>query len=162
MKKLFLLLACLTLGSPVFAGIPGAQYATTAGVFKVGTLPVSCGGTGLATLTAHYVLLGNSTSALTLLSPGSTSNYPLLSQGTGSDPIFSYLPVSGGGTGLLTIASHGIIIGAGISTPSVLSPSSTSGIPIISQGASANPIYGTAAIAGGGTGLSSLGRASGQ
>jgi hypothetical protein len=156
MKKLLALLVCLIFSTPCYAGIPGAQYSTTAGVFKIGTLPVNCGGTGLAALTAHYILLGNGTSAATLLSPGSTSNYPLVSQGAGADPIFNYLPVSGGGTGLLTIAQHGIIIGAGISTPSVLSPSFTSGIPIISQGPTADPIYGTVSVSGGGTGVTSL------
>lgn len=35
-------------------------------------------------------------------------------------------------------------------------PTATSGIPLISQGASADPIFGTAVVAGGGTGVTSL------
>jgi len=53
-------------------GVPvGAQY----------------GGTGLATLTAHDVLVGNGTGNVTLISP-STSGFVLTSNGTGSDPTF--------------------------------------------------------------------------
>ena len=37
-----------------------------------------------------------------------------------------------------------------------VAPSSTSGVPLISQGASAQPLYGTAAVAGGGTGQTTL------
>ena len=37
-----------------------------------------------------------------------------------------------------------------------IAPSATAGIPIISQGAAAYPIYGTAVVAGGGTGVTSL------
>lgn len=45
--------------------------------------------------------------------------------------------------------------GATTSTLVNIAPSSTSGVPVISQGASANPIFGTAVVAGGGTGLTS-------
>jgi hypothetical protein len=37
----------------------------------------------------------------------------------------------------------------------LLAPSATSGVPLISQGASADPAYGTAVVAGGGTGMTS-------
>ena len=39
-----------------------------------GTLPVANGGTGLATITANNVLLGNGTSALQVVAPGTTGN----------------------------------------------------------------------------------------
>lgn len=51
------------------------------------TLPVANGGTGLATLTAHDVLVGNGTGGVTLISP-STSGFILTSNGTGADPTF--------------------------------------------------------------------------
>ncbi len=46
-----------------------------------GTLPVANGGTGAATLTANNVLLGNGTSALQVVAPGTTGNV-LTSNGT--------------------------------------------------------------------------------
>jgi hypothetical protein len=46
-----------------------------------GTLPVANGGTGAATLTANNVLLGNGTSAVQVVAPGTTGNL-LTSNGT--------------------------------------------------------------------------------
>jgi hypothetical protein len=46
-----------------------------------GTLPVANGGTGAATLTANNVLLGNGTSALQTVAPGTAGNV-LTSNGT--------------------------------------------------------------------------------
>ena len=46
-----------------------------------GTLPVANGGTGAATLTTNNVLLGNGTSALQAVAPGTTGNV-LTSDGT--------------------------------------------------------------------------------
>lgn len=48
---------------------------------------VAQGGTGSTSLTAHYVPVGNGTSAVTMVSP-STAGYVLTSNGTGSDPSF--------------------------------------------------------------------------
>ena len=46
-----------------------------------GTLPAANGGTGAATLTANNVLLGNGTSALQVVAPGTSANV-LTSNGT--------------------------------------------------------------------------------
>ena len=46
-----------------------------------GTLPVGNGGTGAVTLTANAVLIGNGTSAVTAVAPGTTGNL-LQSNGT--------------------------------------------------------------------------------
>ena len=46
-----------------------------------GTLPVANGGTGAATLTSNYALLGNGTGALQMIAP-STSGNVLTSNGT--------------------------------------------------------------------------------
>lgn len=59
------------------------------------TLGVALGGTGLATLTAHDVYVGNGTSAPTAISP-STSGFVLTSNGTSADP--SFQTASGSGT----------------------------------------------------------------
>ena len=58
-------------------------------------LEVESGGTGLASLDDHYVLLGSGTGAITPVSP-STSGYILTSNGTGADPTFQ--ATSGGTT----------------------------------------------------------------
>jgi hypothetical protein len=63
----------LTLTMP---SISGTIYATTGGV-----IPVSEGGTGSSTLTANNVLLGNGTSALQVVAPGTNGNV-LTSNGT--------------------------------------------------------------------------------
>ena len=58
-----------------------ALYSTSASALTAGTLPVAAGGTGSTTLTANNVLLGNGTSALQVVAPGTTGNV-LTSNGT--------------------------------------------------------------------------------
>jgi hypothetical protein len=54
------------------------------------------------------------------------------------------------------VTQHDVLIGGSTSsTITNVAPSATSGVPLISQGASADPIFGTAVVAGGGTGLTS-------
>lgn len=69
-----------------------------------GTLPVANGGTGAATLTANNVLLGNGTSAVQTVSPGSSGNV-LTSNGTtwtsaaapgGGVEVWAYVNMSSG------------------------------------------------------------------
>ncbi len=62
------------------------------------------------------------------------------------------LSVSRGGTGLSAVTSHFLMVGNGTSPLTLLGPSATSGIPLISQGVAADPAYGTAVVSGGGTG----------
>ena len=71
----------------------------TAGV--TGTLPVANGGTGAATLTANNVLLGNGTSALQAVAPGTSGNV-LTSNGT---TWTSTAPVTGSMTLLGTLTT---------------------------------------------------------
>lgn len=79
-------------------------------------------------------------------------------------------PISGNintiGTGSITIAgagntltaqltgltAHNVLVGEGTATIGLIAPSATSGIPLISQGAASDPLFGTAVVAGGGTG----------
>jgi len=53
------------------------------------------------------------------------------------------------------ITQYNILLGDANKAIASLAPSATSGIPLISQGSSANPAFGTVAIAGGGTNLTS-------
>lgn len=57
-----------------------------------GTLGVGHGGTGRATLTAHDVLVGNGTSQVGLIDPG-TAGFVLTSHGPSADPSFQAIPV---------------------------------------------------------------------
>jgi len=59
-------------------------------------------------------------------------------------------------TELTGLTNHNVLIGAGTQTITKVPPSATSGIPLISQGASADPLFGTAVVAGGGTGQVTL------
>jgi len=117
-----------------------------------GTVSVSGGGTGLTSVTAHDLLIGNGTSALTLLAPSATSGVPVVSAGASADPVYGTASVSGGGTGLTSLTAHDLIIGNGTSAATLLAPSATAGIPLVSAGSSADPAYSTAVVAGGGTG----------
>jgi hypothetical protein len=83
-----------------------ASVSLTADV--TGTLPVANGGTSLATLTAHAIYVGNTTSAPTALSVGATGT--VLAGATGADPAFTATPTldsivgSGGQSLVLTTA----------------------------------------------------------
>jgi hypothetical protein len=75
-----------------------------------GTLPVANGGTGAATLTANNVILGNGTSAVQTVAPGSNGNI-LTSNGTtwiSSAPSGGVTSVNGQ-TGAVVTTDYGVI-----------------------------------------------------
>lgn len=83
---------------------PGVNLSSGASV--TGTLPVANGGTGDTTLTAHGVLVGETTSPVAVTSAG-TAGQPLLSGGGSADPAFGALSLSGSGvTGVLPTANQ--------------------------------------------------------
>lgn len=53
---------------------------------------------------------------------------------------------------LTGLTNHNVLIGAGSATITNVAPSATSGIPLVSNGASSDPSFTTAVVAGGGTG----------
>lgn len=75
------------------------------GVWQGTPLVVSFGGTGLVNILAHNVLVGNGTSAITVVQPAATSGVALISQGSSSDPAFGTVQIAGGGTGAVTKAA---------------------------------------------------------
>ena len=120
-------------------------------------LPVSYGGTGKQTLTAHGVLVGEGTSPINALAVG-TSGQVLLGS-TGADPTFgtltstgstltytqsagglnidvtSPLVVSYGGTGKQTLTAHGVLVGEGTSPINALAVGTSGQVLLGSTGA---------------------------
>jgi len=56
----------------------------------------------------------------------------------------------------ITTVQYNVLTGDAGNTVNNVPPSATSGVPLISQGAAAQPIFGTAVVAGGGTGVATL------
>lgn len=54
------------------------------------------------------------------------------------------------------LTQHDLLIGGASNAITSLSPGAVSGVPVISQGAGSDPAFGTAVVAGGGTGLATL------
>jgi len=82
-----------------------------------GSLPVSNGGTGLGTLTAHALMLGEGTSNVAFAGPG-TSAQILIAQGVSADPTFNTV------SGDVTISASGVTaIGSGKVTNAMLAGS---------------------------------------
>lgn len=77
-------LSTIQTGDVAFSAISGTASLTSQ---VTGILPVTNGGTGASTLTAHDVLIGNGAGVVTAITP-STSGKVLTSNGTGSDPSF--------------------------------------------------------------------------
>lgn len=138
-------------GSGAFAGTTSPVFVTPAlGTPSSGTLtnctglPVAGGGTGLSAVTAHYLMIGNGTSALTLLAPSATVGLPLLSAGASADPAYGVTPVVGGGTGVNTWTTYSIVFSNTAATTNLVSSPNgvgTSGQYLKSQGASAYPAW---------------------
>lgn len=77
--------------------------------------------------------------------------------GTGAATLTGVL--TGNGTSAVTanaVTQYGTVVAGASNAVSSIAPSATSGIPYISQGSSANPAFGTAEVAGGGTGATTF------
>ncbi len=110
-----------------------------------GELSVIRGGTGLAAVTAHYLMVGNGTSALALLAPDATPGVPLISQGVSADPVYGTAVVAGGGTGNTTFTAYSVICAGTTATGAFQNVSGvgTSGQVLTSGGAGALPSWTT-------------------
>jgi hypothetical protein len=104
------------------------------------SVPVNKGGTGVATLAAHGVVVGEGTSAVAVVGPDAAVGKPLLSAGASADPAFGDLGVAHGGTGATSLAAHGVVVGNGASAVNVTGAGST-GQLLTSNGASADPTF---------------------
>jgi hypothetical protein len=132
-----------TTADPAFATLTSSDSSIT---FTTGANTLSLQVAGGSTV--GKTITGNSGGAL---SPTS-GNWNIL--GTGS------ITTVGSGSTLTTqltgLTNHNVLLGAGTATITNVAPSATSGVPLISQGVSADPLFGTAVVAGGGTGQTSL------
>lgn len=124
-----------------------------------GTVPQ--GGTGRSTLTAHGVLIGEGVSAVNITTAG-TAGQVLTSNGAAADPTFQAVPtptidVPHGGTGLVSITTHGLVVGQGVSPVATVAPGTT-GQVLTSNGAAADPTMQTLAVTvpQGGTGAATF------
>lgn len=108
-------------------------------VGATGVLPVANGGTGLSAITANNLMLGNGTSAATLLPPG-TAGRPLVSLGAGLNPSYAVLGAAGGGTGLATLTQYAVPVGNGTGAVTMVGPG-TNKYPLVANGGAANPAF---------------------
>lgn len=117
-----------------WSGVFGATFTltgTTSVTFPTsGTLATTAGSVASITGTANQIAASSPTGAVTLSLIG------------------PYTPA--------TYTAHGVLVGEGTSSIVSVATSATVGVPLISQGASADPIFGTALVAGGGTGVTSV------
>ena len=124
-----------------------------------GRVPVSTNSTigiSVGATTIDFTALVTSVNTITGNSGGpespSAGNFNIL--GTGSITVVGSANTE---TIQLTgLTNHNLLIGAGTATITNVAPSATSGVPVISQGAAADPTFGTAVVAGGGTGRVTL------
>lgn len=92
-----------------------------------------------------------SSSAGTVISVTGTANQILASPTVGAVVLSLIGPYTPS-----TFAAHSVLLGEGTSSIGTVGPNAASGIPLISQGAASDPIFGTAVVAGGGTGAITL------
>ena len=135
----------ITSSAPALARLVGIAPTTSSLILNANTLtipvPVSQGGTGKTTLTAYGVLLGGTTTtaAVQPLTPAAAGQL-LKSGGTGAvaawtdDPsvatltLSTPLAVASGGTGLDSLTSASVIVGAGTSDVTFVAPGSSGNV----------------------------------
>lgn len=145
------------------AGAPSYQQPNFS--YLAGNATAAQGGTGLATLTAHNVMIGEGTSNVAFAAPTATVGVPLVSANSTTDPAFGTASVAGGGTGATTLTIHGVLIGNTTSAVNITA-AGANGYPLVAN-TSADPTFqqlglttgvtGVLPIANGGTNNNSLG-----
>ena len=114
---------------------------------STGILTVPHGGTGVATATAHGIIISEGTSAFDVVGPAGTSGTPFCSAGASADPAYCDLAVNVGGTGRVTLGANGVLIGEGTSAVNSITDSSA-GQPLLSGGTGVDPTFGAVSLSG--------------
>lgn len=147
----------------------GTSPITALGAATDGQLPIGSTGVDpvLTTLTqGSGISITNGAGSITIAANGGVATTYTEDTGTAT-PSANNLNVLGSGsittsgsgstitTSLTGLTNHNVLVGAGTSTITKVAPSATSGIPLVSNGSSADPSFTTAVVAGGGTGVTS-------
>lgn len=137
--------ASQTLTGKTMSGASNTFSAIPASAISSGQLGVANGGTGAATLTLNGMLFGNGTSAVGITAAG--SQYQVFQAGASGVPtvgalqlgqaaaVSGQLGVANGGTGASTLTSGAVLIGAGTSSPTFVSPGSNGQVLTVVSGA---------------------------
>lgn len=118
-------------------GVVSATWTVNGATSTLATLTGDSG--GAISPNAGNITLAGTAEQITSAGSGSTITFSLIGP---------YTPAS--------YTAHGVLLGEGTSSIVAISPDATSGIPLISKGSSTDPAYGTAVVAGGGTGATTL------
>lgn len=111
----------------------------------------------LNTATNNLFLCKDSTFGAQVWDEYPTATVSVAKGGTGAVTLTGVL--TGNGTSAVTantVTQYGTVVAGASNAVSSVAPSATSGVPFISQGAASNPTFGTAVVAGGGTGATTL------
>lgn len=137
----------VTAGAPVWAS-PASSSITITGD--------SGGG-----LTGNSFTFTGGTTGLTFAGAGTTETLGgtlvVSNGGTGASTLTGVL--IGSGTSSITgnaVTQYNVLVGGASNAISSIAPSATVGVPLVSAGAAVNPSFGTAVVAGGGTGATSF------
>lgn len=152
-----------------------ANALTQLGVATDGQLPIGSTGADpvLATLTAGTgISITNAAGSITIANTGSSTSVTTLHTQDGNNvtPTAGVINISGGNSltttgtvgpntatiSLTGITQYNVQTGGASNALNNVAPGATSGVPLISQGAASQPIFGTALVAGGGTGSTSF------
>lgn len=137
-------------------GNTAVTFPTSGTLATTSQIPTGAALTRVDDTNITLTLGGSPTTALvnaTSITAGWTGQLAVPRGGTGAATLTGLL--TGNGTSAITgtaITQYSVLTGGASNAPNSVAPSATSGIPFISQGSSAQPIFGTAVVAGGGTG----------
>lgn len=154
----------------------GSSAFTVLGTASNGQIPIgSVGGDPvLANITssAGTITVTNGPGTINIDLAGGSVGVDSFSPDSGTDPVvptaLGLVNMKGSGsittvgslntitTQLTGLTNHSVLVGAGTTTITKVAPSATSGIPLVSNGSSADPSFTTAVVAGGGTGSTSF------
>lgn len=139
-----------------YTGITNVTFPTSGTLATTSQIPTGAALTKTDDTNVTLTLGGSPSTALVnaaSLTLGWTGQLAVSRGGTGAGTLTGLL--TGNGTSAITgtaITQYNVLTGGASNVPNSVAPSATSGVPLISQGASSQPVFGTAVVAGGGTG----------